>query len=302
MPVVALNNLTRSYGSRRGIEDVDLAVHQGALFGFLGPNGAGKSTAIRVMLGFLQPTSGAAKILGRDCWQESHIVKRDIGYLPGDLRLYHWLTGVRAISIWSSMRGIDLSSRARALASRLDLDLTVRVRAMSRGMRQKLGLILALAHDPAVIVLDEPTSGLDPLMQAELHRILRERAAHGATVFFSSHTLSEVEVLCDRVAIIRQGRIVADERLETLRSAAGRQVTIHWSDGQAARIEEPPGWRRIDRGARRWHGLYQGDTRDLITFLQDKPIADIVIESPDLEALFKQYYESDESPAGERKP
>ncbi len=188
MSLIHLENLTRGYGHRRGIEGVSLSVVEGALFGFLGPNGAGKTTTIRVLLGFLRPTGGAAKIFGLDCWRDSKAIKRDIGYVPGDLRLSEWMNGATALSIFGAVRGQDLSRPGRDLAKTFDLDLQVKVRAMSRGMRQKLGLILALAHSPRLLVLDEPTSALDPLMQQVLQDLLRRRAAAGQTVFFSSHS------------------------------------------------------------------------------------------------------------------
>src|SRR5262249_26093722 len=179
-----LDHLTRRYGRRRGVERVSLTVPEGVLFGFLGPNGAGKTTTIRVLLGFLRPSSGAARIFGRDCWRESKAIKRDVGYLPGDLRLPPWMTGASALSIFGAVRGQVLTRAGRELAERFDLDLSVKVREMSRGMRQKLGLILALAHEPRLLVLDEPTSALDPLMQQTLHELLRQLAATGHTIFF----------------------------------------------------------------------------------------------------------------------
>ena len=217
MAIIHTEALSRHYGSRRGIESVSLDVPEGTLFGFLGPNGAGKTTTIRVMVGLLRPSAGSARIFGLDCWRDSRTIKDEIGYMPGDIRLMPWLDGRRALSIWGKVRGRDLMPYGRELAERFDLDLRTKVRSMSRGMRQKLGLILALAHKPRLLILDEPTVTLDPLMQAEVQRLLREMAAAGHTVFFSSHTLGEVEQLCDRVAMIRDGQLVADESLAALR-------------------------------------------------------------------------------------
>src|SRR5262245_27893109 len=219
--VISTHNLTRWYGRRRGIEGLNLEVAEGSLFGFLGPNGAGKTTTIRVMLGFLRPSSGGASVLNRDCWRDSRRIKVDVGYVPGDLRLHPWLTGTSALRIFSAIRGRDLVRGGMDLAQRFELDMTVKVRNMSRGMRQKLGLILAMAHQPRVLVMDEPTASLDPLMQVRLHEHLREQSRQGHTVFFSSHSLSEVEQLCDRVAIVRDGRLVADSTLDELRRQAG---------------------------------------------------------------------------------
>ena len=239
MSLIQLENLTRGYGRRRGVELVSLSVAEGVLFGFLGPNGAGKTTTIRVLVGFLRPGGGSARIFGLDCWRDSKAIKRDLGYLPGDLRLSEWMNGTTALSIFGAVRGQDLTRSGRELAGTFDLDLRVKVRDMSRGMRQKLGLILALAHAPRLLVLDEPTSALDPLMQEVLHDHLRHLAASGHTVFFSSHSLGEVEQLCDRVAIVRDGALVADESLAALRDRAGHDRYHSPTTRYATHPEEP---------------------------------------------------------------
>lgn len=292
MSLIDLDNLTRGYGRRRGIEGVSLSVAEGVLFGFLGPNGAGKTTTIRVLLGFLRPTGGTARMFGLDCWRDSKAIKRDIGYLPGDLRLPEWMTGATALSIFGAVRGRDLSSAGRALAKTFDLDLRVRVRAMSRGMRQKLGLILALAHSPRLLILDEPTSGLDPLMQQILHDVLRQRAAAGHTVFFSSHSLGEVEQLCDRVAIVRDGKLVAHESLAALRDRAGHDVTIRWRDAAHALKLAPPEFLQLTRreGAV-WQGTLDGPAHRLVDFLAGQSVEELRIGRPDLERLFQRFYQ-----------
>ena len=294
MSLIHLENLTRGYGHQRGIEGVSLSVAEGALFGFLGPNGAGKTTTIRVMLGFLRPAGGAAKIFGLDCWRDSKAIKRDVGYVPGDLRLPEWMNGATALSIFGAVRGCDLGNSGRELANTFDLDLQVRVRAMSRGMRQKLGLILALAHSPRLLVLDEPTSGLDPLMQQVLHDLLRRRAAAGHTVFFSSHSLGEVEQLCDRVAIVRDGALVADESLAALRERAGHDVTIRWRDTSHALTLEPPEFLKLTRrdGAV-WQGTLEGPAHRLVDFLAGQSVEELSIGRPDLESLFHRFYQQD---------
>ena len=295
MSLIHLDNLTRRYGSRRGVERVSLSVPEGALFGFLGPNGAGKTTTIRVMLGFLRPTAGVARIFGLDCWRNSKEIKRDTGYIPGDLRLPAWMNGATALSIFGAVRGRDLTASGGELARKFDLDLSVKVREMSRGMRQKLGLILALAHSPRLLVLDEPTSSLDPLMQEVLHKLLRQLATAGHTVFFSSHSLGEVEQLCDRVAIVRDGELVADESLDTLRNRAGHDVTITWASESYALGLAPPEFLNLNRkeGAV-WHGTVTGPVHRLVDFLAGKPAADLNIGRPDLESLFRRFYEHDQ--------
>jgi ABC-2 type transport system ATP-binding protein len=291
VPLIHLENLTRGYGRRRGIERVSLSVDEGALFGFLGPNGAGKTTTIRVLLGFLRPEGGTAKIFGLDCWGDSKAIKREIGYIPGDLRLPDWMTGLSALSIFGKVRGRDLGVPGRELADTFDLDLRVKVREMSRGMRQKLGLILALAHSPRLLVLDEPTSALDPLMQKVLQELLRQRAKAGHTVFFSSHSLSEVEQLCDRVAIVRDGELVADESLAALRNRAGHDVMIRWKDEAHALDLAPPGFLKLtSRDGATWQGTFDGPAHQLVEFLAGRPVEELSIGRPDLESLFARFY------------
>lgn len=290
--VIATEHLTRRYGRFAAVDDLELRVPAGSLFGFLGPNGAGKTTTIRVLLGFLRPSAGRATIFGLDCWADSARIKRDVGYLPGDLRLYPGWTGHVALATVGRIRGLDLAQAGRTLAERFDLDLDVRVRAMSRGTRQKLGLLLALVHRPKLLVLDEPTASLDPLMQQALMDHLREAARAGATVFFSSHTLSEVEALCDRVAILREGRIVTDEPLASLRARARRQVTIVFRDAEsAARAPAPPAVALLERQGPVWRGELEGDAPALLNWLATQPVADVTIHPPDLTRLFQQAYQ-----------
>ena len=294
MSVIQLDNLTRGYGRRRGVERVSLSVAEGALFGFLGPNGAGKTTTIRVLLGFLRPGGGTARIFGLDCWRDSKAIKRDTGYLPGDLRLSEWMNGATALSIFGAVRGRDLTRPGAELAGTFDLDLRVKVRDMSRGMRQKLGLILALAHSPRLLVLDEPTSALDPLMQQVLQDLLRRRAAAGHTVFFSSHSLGEVEQLCDRVAIVRDGELVADESLAALRDRAGHDVTIRWRDAAHALKLAPPGFLKLTcREGAVWQGTLDGPAHRLVDFLAGQSVEELSIGRPDLESLFHRFYRQD---------
>lgn len=284
---------------------MDLNVPAGTIFGFLGPNGAGKTTTIRMLLGFLRPTAGRVSAFGMDCWRDSPRIKRDIGYLPGDLRLYPSMNATTALRLVERIRGIDMLAPGRALAERFDLNMQVTVRAMSRGMRQKLGLILALAHRPKLIVLDEPTASLDPLMQQALAKHLRQAANDGCTVFFSSHTLSEVESLCDRVAIVRDGRIIADDKLAALRKHARRQVTIVFADAAtAARLEPPPALDLRSRDGATWHGELHADAPALVRWTAAQPIRDFAIHPPDLERLFQSFYQRGGTmgPAQENSP
>lgn len=292
MAVIAIENLTKRYGRRVGVAELSLEVPEGAIFGFLGPNGSGKTTTIRVLLGLLRPTAGSARIFGMDCVREGHRIKAEVGYLPGDLRLYSWMTTELALRLISRIRGRELFQEGRRLIDVFGLDPAVRVRNMSRGMRQKLGLILALAHRPQLLILDEPTASLDPLMQAKLYRELRTLALQGHSVFLSSHSLSEVRELCVHVAILREGRLVAHESIENLRGRARRTVTIRWSgtapgDG----IPSPPFLTVVDRAPGEWRAVLTGKAMDLISWSATQPIEDLAIEEPDLSTLFQDYYQ-----------
>lgn len=293
MSIIKMEQLSRRYGRRVGIDAVDLDIPEGETFGFLGPNGAGKTTTIRILLGFLRPTHGHASIFGMDCWRKSPHIKREVGYLPGDLRLYSWFTGRTALEIVGRIRGVDLRAEGSVLADRFELEMDLPVRKMSRGMRQKLGLILAMAHKPRLLILDEPSSGLDPLMQAVLTDCLRELTKAGHTVFLSSHTLSEVESLCDRVAIVRRGRIIADQTLQSLRDRARRIVEIVFPDKESATSIETPNFLTLDRrDGRRCYFELNGPTPPLIDWAAQQKIEDISIGPPDLERLFHKYYQS----------
>ena len=290
MPAISTEALTKSYGERVGVRDVSLQVDEGSVFGFIGPNGAGKTTTIRMLLGFLKPTSGRARVLGQDAWSESAAIKRDVGYLPGDLRLPGWMDGRKALRVVGAARSRDLTAPGHELAEYFALELGVPVRDMSRGMRQKLGLILTLAHRPRLLVLDEPTSALDPLTQERLCSLLRERAEGGATVFFSSHVLSEVQDLCERVAFVRSGEIIVDTTLAELRSQVRRDVTIEWR-------ESPPppqladGLLEVYRQTETvWHSRLVGTTPELLDWLSGRPVADLAVEPPDLDSLFMRFY------------
>lgn len=294
MSVIHTQNLCKSYGERRGISDVDLRVEQGEIFGFLGPNGAGKSTTIRVLLGFLKAGSGTASVFGRDCWSESEIIKADVGYVAGDVRLYSWLTARRAFQITSEIRGRDVTVRGMELAERFRLEPDLPVRKMSRGNRQKVALVTALAHDPKLVILDEPTSGLDPLMQDTLMDCLREMARQGHTVFFSSHTLSEVDSLCDRVAIVRDGNIVACEPLLDMKSRAPRRVSITMTTAEQALETALPAFAENEH--REGRGIefdLTGTAAEMTRWAATLPMTDIAIGQPNLETLFRQYYRTE---------
>ena len=228
--IIQIEQLTKSYGSHRGIVDIDLEVQEGEAFGFLGPNGAGKTTTIRTMLDHIRPTSGRARIFGIDTTVDPVAIHRRLGYLPGEFALYDKLTGGQTLDYFANLRGGVERLYQQDLIARLDVDPSRRFREYSKGNKQKIGLIIALQHRPDLLLLDEPTSGLDPLVQQTFYEIIREAKAEGRTVFLSSHILSEVEKTCDRVAIIRDGRLARVDRTQALRDLAHHQVELVFTD------------------------------------------------------------------------
>jgi len=289
---IEIRDLTKRYGRRIGVERLSLQVPPATIYGFLGPNGSGKTTAIRVLMGLMRPTEGAARVLDRNCWRESARIRAEVGYLPGDVRLYPWMTCRSGLAIAAAARARDIVRDGMQLADRFELDAEVPVQSMSRGMRQKLGLILALAHSPRLLILDEPTASLDPIMQSRLYDDLRRRASQGCTVFLSSHTLSEVEELCDRVAILRRGRLVSEDTIDNLRRRASRVVTILWrADVDGRSLAPPPELTLVRNSNSHWEGHLQGPAADFVRWCATQPIADVTINSPDLARVFRQFYE-----------
>jgi ABC-2 type transport system ATP-binding protein len=290
LEAVVTRDLCKSYGAREVLHRLNLCVPAGTLFGFLGPNGAGKTTVIRILLGLLRASAGAARVLGHDVWRDSPRLHAEVGYLPGDVRLYDHLTGRATLAFLDGVRGARAGAEIRRLARELDLDLDRRVRAYSRGMKQKLGLIQALMHRPRLLLLDEPTVGLDPLMRQALYAELRRGVSEGRTVLLSSHTLSEVEALCDHVAIVRDGHLVEQERIETLRRRALRHVEIRFDSGRPRSPTIPAGLRVIHEADDHLTATWAGPVGPLLSWLAGAPVQDVTIGDPDLEDLFLAYY------------
>lgn len=227
--IVETNDLTKFYGQTRGVENLNLAIEPGQVFGFLGPNGAGKSTTFRLLMDFIRPTSGNARVFGLDVQESSEEIRSRTGFLPGDLALYPRMTGHQVVEFFSSMRKVDVRAEATRLAERLDLDLDVMVRNYSTGNRQKLGLVQAFMHRPELLMLDEPTSGLDPIIQQEFYAMVADAVSNGTTVFLSSHVLPEVERIADQVAIIRDGGLVRVDEVGAFRREATRVLAFTFS-------------------------------------------------------------------------
>ncbi len=292
MAVIETRGLTKRYGREPtpALADLDLAVEAGEIFGFLGPNGAGKSTTIRLLLGFLHATAGAASVLGHDIEAGSVEIRRRTGYLPGGIAFWDGLTGERLLDELGDMSGRPPVRRAELL-ERLELADAMRrqVRDYSRGMRQKLGIIQALQHDPELAILDEPSEGLDPLMQRAFYEILEELRAAGRTIFFSSHVLSEVERVCDRVAIVRQGRLVALEDIGSLLARRKRQVEMRFV-GDPPMLEYVSGVSDVHVTGDRLTCMLEGDVAPFLAAIAFARVHDLTIEPARLEDAFLEYY------------
>jgi ABC-2 type transport system ATP-binding protein len=293
---IVARGLVKSYGKVRALRGVDLEVARGELFGFLGPNGAGKTTTIRCLLDLIRPDAGEIRVLGLDPQADSVAVRDRIGYLPGELNMEQGLKVEGQLRYFTDLRGNKIDwDYVRELARRLDLDLTMPIKNLSKGNKQKVGVVQALMHRPELLLLDEPTAGLDPLMQQEVYRLLREAQAGGATVFFSSHIISEVEVLANRVAIIRAGVIVEEAQPSQLVNMAIRRIWIRFlKPVNPAPLGEVEGVMVLSQSnGLRVHLQVEGELDGLIKTLASFPVGDIEIERPSLEEIFLAYYEAD---------
>jgi ABC-2 type transport system ATP-binding protein len=296
-PAIATQGLTKHYGSVRALESLDLAVKSGEIFGFLGPNGAGKSTMIRTLLGFLHPTAGRASVLGLDIVADSVEIRRRSGYLPGGISIYDSLSGADALDYLNDLQGRE-PVRREELCERLQMPTSVlkrKVRDYSRGMRQKLGVIQALQHDPDLAILDEPTEGLDPLMQQSFYGIMDDMRAAGRTIFFSSHILSEVERVCDRVAIIRAGQLMALQHVDELLARRKRTVNLRWRDGMPD-LSSVPGLADVTVQGDRIRATLLGEVAPFVRAIASPQLLDLTIEPARLEEAFLEYYAEDEPP------
>ncbi len=288
--------LSKSYGTYRGISELDLQVREGEIFGFLGPNGAGKTTTIRLLLNLIFPTSGLATVNGMDSRRDSVEIKKQIGYLPGEFSLYPGLTGAQTLEYFSNLRGGVAWNYVLELAGRLELDLSKKFRQYSRGNKQKVGIIQALMHRPRLLILDEPTSGLDPLNQQEFYKLLQEVREKGSTVFFSSHIMSEVEKTCDRVAIIREGRLVQLGGLDELTGIKTQQLELTFAGtAPLAEFEVLPGVSHLEKFMEGTHEalrcVAQSEALDnLLRVATNHHLINIATREPSLEEIFLQYY------------
>jgi ABC-2 type transport system ATP-binding protein len=290
---IRTSKLSKDYGLGRGLFELDLNVAPQEVFGYLGPNGSGKTTTIRLLMGMIRPTAGAAYVFGLDCRRDSVAVKRKVGYLPGDLAQFGSLRGKEVVAYLGGMRGGADPTTVRTITERFDLDLNRRFREYSSGNKRKLGILLAFMHRPELLILDEPTSGLDPLNQQEFYELLREARDGGATVFLSSHILSEVEHVCDRVGILRAGRLVRVADLEDLHHIRAHHVEIEFAPGtpvpQAA-IRSAAGVEDVTVDGGRVNCTVRGSFGPLFDAIHDAKVTDLVSTEPSLEEMFLSYY------------
>jgi ABC-2 type transport system ATP-binding protein len=286
-------NLTKNYGPFRALDALNLTIRPGEIVGLLGPNGSGKSTALRMMLGFLRPSSGRVTIAGHDCWSESHLARRHVAYLPGELRLYENMTGREIVEFLGRLRpGVD-SRDYGELARRFDIDLSLPLSKLSSGMKRKVALLAVLTPHTPLVILDEPTNTLDPTMRDEFLKQLRETRDRGQAVLFSSHVLSEVEAVCDRVAILQRGRLVHEQALDELRAVQQVRVTFA---ADVAPIPDFQGLRNVTRDGRRVAFEWSGPLNELLGWLGSQPVAEMQMDSVGLSRVYQAYHGSTAAP------
>lgn len=295
-PAIKIENLTKHYDKVHGINNISLEVRKGEIFGFLGPNGAGKSTTINTILDILRPNSGTIQIQGIDHRKVGQ-VHRLIGYLATDMETDPTLTGKQYLSFVAALQKNVERSYIKELSMRLKADLSVKIKHLSRGNRQKIGLIAALMHKPEVLILDEPTSGLDPLIQAEFYAILREHQQAGNTTFMSSHVLSEVQEICDRVGFIKDGKLLQVSSLKALLEKASRQVLLHFQKAVPSQLEKLTGVDDLQKSGGLIRFNFSGDLNQLLGLLAKNPVSHIEISEANLEALFMSYYKKEDTNA-----
>ena len=302
-PAIEIKELQKRYGKVQAVKGISMSVEHGEIFGFLGPNGAGKTTTIRCMLDVIRPTVGTIRVLGLDAQRDKMELHRRIGYLPGDVRLPGNMTGKQVINYFSRLQGLE-PVLLKDLVARFDVEMKRQLKGYSKGMRQKIGIVLAFMCDPEILILDEPTSGLDPLLQRTFNEFLLEEQGRGKTVFMSSHIMSDVEKVCQRVAVIRQGEIVTIEEVEKLRQKAGQRVSVEFGDPVSAdELAHIPGVSNVTDHNHVYHFTVGGSMDALIKALSRHEVVRLQAEEAPLEEVFLQFYEvpqAETSPSGVR--
>ncbi|MEK9138669.1 MAG: ABC transporter ATP-binding protein [Bacteroidota bacterium] len=290
MNVISAEHLTKYYGKTRGIIDVSFHVGEGEMLGFIGPNGAGKSTTIRLLLALIHPTSGSATIFGKDCIKHGPELRQEIGYLPSEVFYYERMKVIDLLKYSASFYDKDCTQRTQELAEVMELELNRRIEDLSYGNRKKVGIVQGLLHQPKLLLLDEPTAGLDPLMQRKFFQLIREENKRGVTVFFSSHILGEVQRLCNRVAIIKEGRIIEIADIRTLQQNNYKKVRVAARDLDAAQFDIP-GVTKLEQHDGGVRFFFKGDINAVTHKIGEMTVSDVAIEEPTLEEIFMHYYE-----------
>lgn len=290
MSIIEVEQLTKYYGKSRGIVDVSFNVEEGEIFGFIGPNGAGKSTTIRLLLSLIHPTSGSARVFGKDVTTHGPEIRRDIGYLPSEVFYYEGMKVIDLLKYSASFFQKDCTQRMLELSDLMELELNRRISDLSYGNKKKVGIVQGLLHSPKLLFLDEPTSGLDPLMQRKFFNLIREENARGVTVFFSSHILGEVQRLSTRVGIIREGRMVEISNIRTLQQNNYKKITVT-AEGLDPDFFKLPGVTNLQAEDGTVHFFFKGEIKAVVQKLSGVPLSDLTIEEPTLEEIFMHYYE-----------
>ena len=289
---IVLNQLTKHYGTHRGINDLSFSVNEGEFFGFIGPNGAGKSTTIRTLMGLIHPSGGNASIFGLDCQTKASVIARDVGYLPSENSYYENMKVRDLLQYTADLYGMDCETKMYELSERLNLDLTRKIADLSLGNKKKVGIVSAIMTSPKLIIMDEPTSGLDPLIQQAFYDILKEENSRGATVFFSSHVLSEVQKLCDRVAILKGGHLIGIQSIKELRESGYKKVSLSAKEAIPRDFFDLSGIANYAETADKTSVsfMYNGNITAIIDKLHLLHLDDVLLEEPSLEEIFMHYY------------
>ncbi len=289
---IVLNELTKHYGKHRGINNLSFSVNQGEFFGFIGPNGAGKSTTIRTLMGLIRPTGGSASIFDLDCHSKASVIARDVGYLPSENSYYENMKVRELLQYTADLYGMDCKTKMKELADRLNLDLSRKIADLSLGNKKKVGIVSAIMTSPKLIIMDEPTSGLDPLIQHAFYDILKEENSRGATVFFSSHVLSEVQKLCDRVAILKEGQLIGIQSIKELRESGYKKVSLSAKEAIPRDFFDLSGIANYAETADKTSVsfMYNGNITAIIDKLHLLHLDDVLLEEPSLEEIFMHYY------------
>ena len=289
MNIIEIRNLTKNYGKSRGIIDVSFNVEQCEVFGFIGPNGAGKSTTIRTLLGLIYPTSGSAEIFGKSC-SEFPEVRKEVGYLPSEVFYYDNMRVIDLLKYSASFYKKDCTNRINELAEIMDLDLKKKIDDLSFGNKKKVGIVQGLLHEPKLIILDEPTSGLDPLMQQKFFELIAQENKKGATVFFSSHILSEVQKMCSRVAFIKKGKIIELEKMSTLQENNYKKIKLEAKNSIAEGYFNISGVSKLEVKGNSADFIFKGNINSIMKKIADIELTNISLDEPDLEEIFMHYY------------